>query len=586
MGKITGFMEFERLEEGYKPVGERVKNYKEFVIGLDDAQAKIQGARCMDCGTPFCNSGCPVNNIIPDFNELVFQGDWKNAIEVLHSTNNFPEFTGRICPAPCEAACTLNVADDAVGIKSIEHAIIDRAWQEGWVKPRPAAHKTGKKVAVVGSGPAGMAAAQQLARVGHDVTLFEKNDRIGGLLRYGIPDFKMEKSHIDRRVEQLIAEGVTIKTSVMVGNLPADSKVTNWSQETISPEQLQKEFDAVLLTGGSEQSRDLNVPGRDLAGIHFAMEFLPQQNKVNAGDKLKDQLRADGKHVIVIGGGVIGLELGSVYQRLGAKVTVIEYAESLLPTMDVAMGKEMQRVLKKQGMDLQLSTKVEAVERSGNEVTVRAVNKKGEPVSWTGDYCLVSVGRRPYTDGLNLAAAGLATDERGRIAVNDHLQTAVPHIYAIGDVVRGAMLAHKAEEEGVAVAERIAGQHGHVDFNLMPWEIYTSPEIAWVGKTEQQLKADGVAFKAGTFPFLANGRARALGDTTGMVKMLADATTDEILGVHVVGPMASELIAEACVAMAFKASSEDIARICHAHPSLSESTKEAALAVDKRTLNF
>ena len=319
MGKITGFMEFERLEEGYKPVGERVKNYKEFVIGLDDAQAKIQGARCMDCGTPFCNSGCPVNNIIPDFNELVFQGDWKNAIEVLHSTNNFPEFTGRICPAPCEAACTLNVADDAVGIKSIEHAIIDRAWQEGWVKPRPAAHKTGKKVAVVGSGPAGMAAAQQLARVGHDVTLFEKNDRIGGLLRYGIPDFKMEKSHIDRRAEQLVAEGVTLKTGVMVGELPAGSKVTNWSQETISPKQLQKDFDAVLLAGGSEQSRDLNVPGRDLSGIHFAMEFLPQQNKVNAGDKLKDQLRADGKHVIVIGGGDTGSDCVGTSNRHGAK---------------------------------------------------------------------------------------------------------------------------------------------------------------------------------------------------------------------------------------------------------------------------
>ena len=319
MGKITGFMEFERLEEGYKPVGERVKNYKEFVIGLDDAQAKTQSARCMDCGTPFCNSGCPVNNIIPDFNDLVFQGDWKNAIEVLHSTNNFPEFTGRICPAPCEAACTLNVADDAVGIKSIEHAIIDRAWQEGWVKPRPATHKTGKKVAVVGSGPAGMAAAQQLARAGHDVTLFEKNDRIGGLLRYGIPDFKMEKSHIDRRAEQLIAEGVTLKTGVMVGSLPAGSKVTNWSQETISPEQLQKDFDAVLLTGGSEQSRDLNVPGRDLAGIHFAMEFLPQQNKVNAGDKLKDQLRADGKHVIVIGGGDTGSDCVGTSNRHGAK---------------------------------------------------------------------------------------------------------------------------------------------------------------------------------------------------------------------------------------------------------------------------
>ncbi len=319
MGKITGFMEIERLEEGYKPVPERLKHYKEFVIGLDEAGSKLQAARCMDCGTPFCNNGCPVNNIIPDFNDLVYQGDWKNAITVLHSTNNFPEFTGRICPAPCEAACTLNVNDDAVGIKSIEHAIIDKAWNEGWVTPVLAKHKTGKKVAVVGSGPAGMAAAQQLARAGHDVTVFEKNDRVGGLLRYGIPDFKMEKNHIDRRVAQMTAEGVEFRTSVLVGSFPKDSKVTNWAKETISAEQLKKDFDAVLLSGGSEQSRDLPVPGRDLAGVYFAMEFLPQQNKVNAGDKLKDQLRADGKHVIVIGGGDTGSDCVGTSIRHGAK---------------------------------------------------------------------------------------------------------------------------------------------------------------------------------------------------------------------------------------------------------------------------
>ncbi|MBX9960478.1 MAG: glutamate synthase subunit beta [Burkholderiaceae bacterium] len=318
MGKVTGFMEYERLEEGYEPVAKRVKNYKEFVIGLTDEQAKVQGARCMDCGTPFCNSGCPVNNIIPDFNDLVYQGDWKNAIEVLHSTNNFPDFTGRVCPAPCEAACTLNINNDAVGIKSIEHAIIDKAWEQGWVKPQPAAMKTGKKVAIVGSGPAGMAAAQQLARAGHAVTVYEKNDTIGGLLRFGIPDFKFDKGHIDRRVKQMEAEGVVFKTNTMVGELPKGSKVTNWAKDTVSPEQLKKDFDAVLLAGGAEQSRDLPVPGRDLDGIHFAMEFLPMQNRVNAGGKVQDQIMATGKHVIVIGGGDTGSDCVGTSNRHGA----------------------------------------------------------------------------------------------------------------------------------------------------------------------------------------------------------------------------------------------------------------------------
>jgi glutamate synthase (NADPH/NADH) small chain len=292
------------------------------VLHLDDEQASAQGARCMDCGIPFCQSGCPINNIIPDWNDLVYRGQWQEAIETLHSTNNFPEFTGRVCPAPCEAACTLNINNDAVGIKSIEHAIIDKAWEEGWVKPKLPSQRTGKRVAVVGAGPAGMACAQQLARAGHQVTVFEKNDRLGGLLRYGIPDFKLEKIHIDRRVAQMQQEGVEFRTGVFIGEDVDLGVVNNWSHERLSPAQLQREFDAVVLTGGAEQARDLPVPGRHLAGVHFAMEFLPQQNKVVAGDPLAAQLLATGKHVVVIGGGDTGSDCVGTSNRQGAAAVV------------------------------------------------------------------------------------------------------------------------------------------------------------------------------------------------------------------------------------------------------------------------
>ena len=305
MGKVRGFLDFPRQSEGNLPAEERVKNYKEFILHLSDEEAKVQGARCMDCGIPFCNNGCPVNNIIPDWNDLVFKQDWEAAIDVLHSTNNFPEFTGRICPAPCEAACTLNINSDPVGIKSIEHAIIDKAWENNWVLPQISKIKTKKKIAIVGSGPAGLAAAQQLARVGHDVQVYEKNDRIGGLLRYGIPDFKMEKVHIDRRVNQMEAEGVKFKTNQNVG-------------ETVDPEKLVKDYDAVILTGGAEWPRDLPVPGRELEGVHFAMDFLPFQNKIVAGDKVSDQIKATGKHVVVIGGGDTGSDCVGTSNRHGA----------------------------------------------------------------------------------------------------------------------------------------------------------------------------------------------------------------------------------------------------------------------------
>ncbi len=305
MGKITGFMEFHRVSEHSLPVAERLKNYKEFIPRLTDKESSVQGARCMDCGIPFCTTGCPVNNIIPDWNDLVYRGHWKKALDVLHSTNNFPEFTGRICPAPCEAACTLTISEDAVGIKSIEHAIIDKGWEEGWVVPQIAAVKTGRKIAVIGSGPAGLACAQQLARVGHTVVVFEKNDRIGGLLRYGIPDFKMEKSHIDRRMAQMRAEGVEFRVNQYIGvDVPA--------------QKIKDEFDAIVLTGGAEQPRDLPVPGRDLQGVHFAMDFLPQQNKIVAGDKISKQIKATGKHVVVIGGGDTGSDCVGTSNRHGA----------------------------------------------------------------------------------------------------------------------------------------------------------------------------------------------------------------------------------------------------------------------------
>ncbi len=463
MGKATGFMEFDRLSEQSLPVVERLKNYREFTPRLTDQQIAVQGSRCMDCGIPFCTTGCPVNNIIPDWNDLVYRGGWKQASEVLHSTNNFPEFTGRICPAPCEAACTLTINDDAVGIKSIEHAIIDKAWEEGWVLPLPSQHKTGKKVAIVGSGPAGLACAQQLARVGHDVVVFEKSDRIGGLLRYGIPDFKLDKLHVDRRVEQMRAEGVEFRVEQCVG-------------VQVSPENLKANFNAVVLAGGAEQPRDLPVPGRELQGVYFAMEFLPQQNKVVAGDVILNQIKATGKHVVVIGGGDTGSDCIGTSNRQGAiSVTQLE----LMPR---APEKENTSLIWPYWpMKLRTSSShEEGCQRDWAVATKELLGKNGKieklrvvRVEWINgimqevqgsefeikaDLVLLAMGFVSPTQQL-LEAFGVDRDGRGNAkACTDGAgcyKTSVDKVFTAGDMRRGQSLVVWAIREGRQAARAV-----------------------------------------------------------------------------------------------------------------------------------
>tara|TARA_R110000772_G_scaffold15072_13_gene43183 strand:+ start:380 stop:1816 length:1437 start_codon:yes stop_codon:yes gene_type:complete len=466
VGKVTGFLEIDRKEATYADPKERLKHYKEFTIPLPESEIKGQAARCMDCGIPYCHNGCPVNNIIPDWNNLVYEGDWKTALETLHSTNNFPEFTGRICPAPCEAACTLNIDDAPVNIKSIECAIVDRGWEEGWISPQIADHKTGKSVAVVGSGPAGMACAQQLARAGHNVTLFEKNDRMGGLLRYGIPDFKMEKHLINRRLVQMEAEGVELRTSAEVG-------------VTVSVQSLRDNYDAVVMSGGAEKPRALDIPGYEMSGVRTAMEFLTQQNKRNAGD---DEMRAaprgsitaEGKHVIVIGGGDTGSDCVGTSNRQGAaSVTQIEIMPKP-PKMEDKTFSWPDWPLKLRTS----SSHLEGCERDWSIMAKRVVGTNGEVeglecvrLEWLdgqmqeiagseftikADLILLAMGFvGPRKMGL-IDQSEVELDARGNVAANvSSYATSKSGIFACGDMRRGQSLVVWAIREGRQCARAV-----------------------------------------------------------------------------------------------------------------------------------
>jgi glutamate synthase (NADPH/NADH) small chain len=460
MGKATGFMEYTREVPARRPVAERVKDFQEVYQEFPEQKLRVQGARCMDCGVPFCHTGCPLNNIIPDWNDLVYRDRWKEAIRALHATNNFPEFTGRICPAPCEAACVLGISSPPVTIKNIEQAIIEHAFREGWIHPEPPSHRTGKRVAIVGSGPAGLAAAQQLNRAGHSVTVFEKADRIGGLLRYGIPDFKLEKRILDRRLEQMAREGVVFKTRQHAGR-------------SVPVEDLRREFDALLLAGGAENPRDLNVPGRELKGIHFAMEYLPQQNRRMAGDALAGQILATGKRVVVIGGGDTGADcLGTAHRQKPASVHQLE----ILPMPPLERSPSTPWPL----WPLQLRTESAHEEGGIREwavATTRFVGDenghlkqlhairvgpppKFEPIPGTDftlevDLVLLAMGfLGPIKNGM-LEALGVKLDTRGNVEADANHMTSVPGVFAAGDMRRGQSLVVWAISEGRKAARGI-----------------------------------------------------------------------------------------------------------------------------------
>jgi len=467
MGKVTGFMEIDRADRRYAPASDRIRHYREFMLPLSEEGTRNQAARCMNCGIPYCHSGCPVNNQIPDWNDLVYRGDWREASRNLHSTNNFPEVTGRICPAPCEASCTLNIPDTPVTIKTIECAIVDRAFEQGWIKPEPASRKTGKRVAVVGSGPAGLACAQQLARVGHDVHVYEKNGHPGGLLRYGIPDFKLEKRHVERRVEQMKAEGVVFHCKTHVG-------------KDVTAASLLESYDAVALAGGAELGRDLPMPGRDLSGVYFAMEFLPQQNRRVGGEPIgtNEPILAAGKHVIVIGGGDTGSDCIGTSIRQGAlKVTQLEIMPMPPKVEDKMLNwpnwpvKLRTSSSHEEGAERDFAVMTKKFEGENGAVSslecVRLDDKlkpiEGTEFSLKADLVLLAMGFvSPIKEGL-LADLGVALDNRGNVlADTKRYASSVGKVFACGDMRRGQSLVVWAIREGrqcaAAIDEALIGE--------------------------------------------------------------------------------------------------------------------------------
>ncbi len=462
MGKDTGFLEFGRETPSRRPVTERVNDYFEIYLEFEADRVRTQGARCMDCGVPFCHTGCPVNNMIPDWNDLIYRNRWREAIRILHSTNNFPEFTGRVCPAPCEAACVLGINEPPVAIKVIERSIVDHAWEQGWIVPEPPEKRTGKKVAVIGSGPAGLAAAQQLNRAGHWVTVFEKADRAGGLLRYGIPDFKMEKHHIDRRVRQMSEEGITFRVNAHVGG-------------KISIDEIRRDFDAVLLAGGAEHPRDIPVPGRDLKGIHFAMEFLPQQNKRVAGDKLDSSLDifATGKKVVIIGGGDTGADcLGTSHRHKAASIRQFEImprppeqrADSTpWPLWPYMLREESSHEEGGERMFAINTVKFEG-DANGNVKALHTVRVGPPPKFETvpgsaevieADLVLLAMGFTGPVKGGMIEQLGVELDNRGNVKCDENYHSSVPGVFAAGDMRRGQSLIVWAIAEGRKAARGI-----------------------------------------------------------------------------------------------------------------------------------